>query len=630
MLIIDILFPYNLRPLTYLCPVGLEDKAAAGTLVYAPLKGKTRMGIIYGIDSNFKGKPKTLKEISGLCGHRPALPKEMMSLIEWISGHYLSEPGLALSFVLPSVFFTDKTFRQRKRAAAMPKTPFKPLKITKEDLNATDANKPVLFQSPSYDYQMSYICKAAKAAKKALVLCPTVEEAANLGAVFFGITGIRPIIIHGGLTASQRLCAIEEASGGGKYSIVIGTMSAALFPFIKPSLIIVSDEHSPYYKHERTPRYNARDVAVMRASLENIPVVLMSACPSSDSYFKAATSGRYTYYKPAAGPKRPQVSVVASRSFKKLIPDRVTAGIAAAAEKGGKSFVYINKKGYAAIICKDCGHVEKCPVCKTMLTFYDDMTMRCRRCGYSAKPHDFCPVCSGLDMRKVSPGAQQMEEFIREKTGRQPVRIDSDTAKTPAMFKRAASNALKGDVLVGTKLALNKILFSKRFKLLAAVNPDVYFSFPDYLSAERLYQDVLTIAEMAEKDGRLYLLTALKDEPTYKFLEHYDYEGFMANELNKRSELNYPPFWKMAVITLHYNGDRPLDIKLQLKTDTDVQLLGPAASEDTLKGFNQSSHLIIKAKDSALLIAAARQAADELRKLCTKNKIRLIIDIDPV
>ncbi|MBF0556548.1 MAG: primosomal protein N', partial [Nitrospirae bacterium] len=618
----------------YFCPGGpgdLGEKAVPGAFVYAPLKGTTKMGIVYGITPDFNGKTDALKEISGICTHRSALSQEMMRLIAWIAQYYLAEPGLVLSFVLPRVFFTEKKPPAPRRITDMPKMPFKSQKIKKEELllatSSADTNKAVLLHSPSYDYQLSYICKAAKAAKKALILCPTIEEVKYLGAVFFDTTGIRPIIIHGSLTATQRLMACEDALSGGKYSIVIGTMSAALFPFTKPSLIIVADEHSPYYKHEATPRYNARDVAVMRGRFDNARVILLTCCPCSDSYFKTTTN-EYTYCKPSAAPKRPPISVLATRSFKKLIPDRITTGIKTAAEKGNKSFVYINKKGYSTIICKDCGYVEKCPVCKAMLAFHEDMSMRCQRCGFSARPRDFCPVCSGFDLRKVSPGSQRLEEFIRDKTGLTLRRIDKDTAKTPAIFKRMALSALKSDVVVGTKLSLNKIMFNKHFKILAAVNPDVYFSFPDYLSAERLYQDVMVMAEMAEKDGRIYLLTALKEELTYKFLENYDYEGFISNELKKRKELNYPPFWKMASIEFHYNDEKP-DIKLE-GCAGEVEVLGPVPSEAIIKGYSQSAHMIIKAKDTDALSGAIRRLKESIKQLGPKMKMRLVVDIDPV
>ncbi|MBF0517721.1 MAG: hypothetical protein HQK97_11510, partial [Nitrospirae bacterium] len=351
----------------------------------------------------------------------------------------------------------------------------------------------------------------------------------------------------------------------------------------------------------------------------------MSCCPSVESYFKVTTN-EYAYYKPEQLPKRPPINVLATRSFKKLIPERIITSITNAAAKGGKSFVYINKKGYSTIICRDCGHVEKCPVCKAMLTFHEDLLMRCQRCGFSAKPRDFCPVCSGLDLRKVSPGSQRLEEFLKEKTGLNPVRIDRDTAKTPVIFKRVARQAKKSAAVVGTKLALNKIIFGKHFKILAAVNPDVYFSFPDFLSAERLYQDVLVMTEMAEKDGRLYLLTALKDELTYKYLEDYNYEGFIGNELKKRKELNYPPYWKMASITFHFD-DIKLDIKLE---HSGVEVLGPVSSEVTIKGYSQSAQMIIKAKDSAALAGAVISLKDSINKAYPKGKIRLTVDIDPV
>jgi primosomal protein N' (replication factor Y) len=625
---LDILFPYNLQPLTYLCPDGLMDKAVPGALVYAPLKEKARMGIIYGTAPNFKGKPETLKEITGICPHRPALPQEMMQLIAWIADYYLSEPGLVLSFVLPRDYFSDNDSRSTRRIPDVPKTSFKPLKIKKEDLlilkDAKATPRTVLLHSPSYAWQLSYICKAAKSAGKALILCPSIEEVKHLGAIFFDITGIQPLLIHGSLTAAQRLRVCLDAFSGA-YSIVIGTMSAALFPFIKASLIIVADEHSRYYKHERTPRYNARDVAVIRGKIEGTPVILMSESPSSDSYLKATTN-EYIYYKPATLPKRPQISILKSRSFKKLIPDRITTGITAAADKGDKSFVYINKRGYSTIICKECGHVERCPQCKGMLVFYEDKSLRCQRCGFSQRPRDFCPVCSGFDLREATPGAQRLEEFIREKTGLPSLRIDRDTVKTPALFKRITHKALKSTVIVGTKLALNKIVFNKHFRILAAVNPDLYFSFPDYLSAERLYQDVLVMSEMASKDGRLYLLTALKEEPTYKFLEDYDYEGFIANELKKRKELNYPPYWKMASIAIHYNGER-LDIQLD-GVPGEVEVLGPVSSEGTIKGYGKSAHMIIKARDSAALLGAVKRLKELQKGL--KEKIRLSIDIDPV
>ncbi len=645
MCMIDIIFPLNLPPLTYLCPEELQKKAEIGKLVTAPLRGRIEKGIILEISSNKKHiakKTYKFKEISDIPDRDYILTKKNIKLIEWIKDYYYSEIGLVLKSMLPKEFFKD--IKRRK----ISKTRSESIDYKTIDLNfpiiSDEIYSPIrcdiqnkvfsttLLHSPSYEYEIAFLMTIIKDMDNIIILCPEIIEAEYVSSLIKTILNKSVCLIHSDIKGSRRSEAYEGIING-RYSTVVGTMSSILVPIKKTSLIVVLEEHSPFYKHDKLPRYNARDVAIMRGSIENTPVLLMSLSPSIISLYNSL-KGKYRLIRPEYKTKRPKVHIINIKKTREIISERVVQSIKKSLQYKMKSLVIINKKGYSIIRCADCGHIDECPKCNISLFFYKDKTLRCHKCGFKKGAKNMCDNCSGVSFENLGAGTQRVEETIKLNIPVIPLRLDSDLIKNRRAFKQIYYKAFESSVIIGTKLIAKNILFNNHYHIIAMINPDLYFYIPDYLSMERLFQHIIYLSEMANEKGKIFLQTFSPENKIFDFLKSYDYYGFFKYEMQMRSELFYPPFSRMASILFHYRSsnkndestyinDLPINLS---ELPSYIKIMGPIPSNIHRKGFNKSAQIILKAKDRTSLHNGIRIIYDKARS----KKIRLDIDIDPV
>ncbi|MBF0520156.1 MAG: primosomal protein N' [Nitrospirae bacterium] len=620
MKLIDVIFALNLQPLTYLCPDELSGGAVPGMLVTAPIRNKIKTGIILGNSIYKNENEKTLKPIISLESESPILTHSHLRLIEWVSSYYFSSTGLVLSAVLPDVLF-NKSVTKRKSKPKRTIPLHRPININDSELSAAvDMVKQqcyccMLIKIPDFLYELSYAARLLEEVPSAIVLSPGKTDSEILFDIINNTDTTGTVCINSDLTTAQKRDTYQQLIDGTA-STVIGTMTAALCPIRKPSLIIVLEEQSAYYKQISTPRYNARDVAIMRAYMENIPVILMSKTPSGTSYHNAGI-GKYKYLEIKSDSNPPAVSVVQTRQ---TLSDRVVSTIKTALKKQHKILIFINRRGHSIVVCAECGLIDECPRCKMPLGLHDKKTMLCHRCKHEGKIKEICPRCKGVDLRQVGSGTQKIEEFITKNTEVQPLRVDSDCAKTPKELEKLLIAATKAPIVVGTKILLRRLFFKSHFDLIVVANPDVYFSFPDYMASERLYQDVSILTEMISAEGRLIIQTSIADKDIYRFLRRNDYDSFINSEINKRKQLHYPPYGKLVKIDVHFNDVMP---PAALFLSDEAEVLGPV-NKDTVKGgYKHSVEALIKAKDSG---AVSRV----LSKIMLHKHISVDIDVDPV
>ncbi|MEO5357769.1 MAG: primosomal protein N' [Nitrospirae bacterium YQR-1] len=619
MKLIDVIFPFNLHPLAYICPDELLEKAVPGMAVAAPIRNKIKTGIILR-DSNYKND-KNLKSITGLKGDSPTLSPSHLKLIEWISSYYFSNIGVVLASVVPDNLFSEKSSKRSGKPEKIQQRCM-PLEIKNAELAAiTELVKQnyfstVLIKAPDFLYELSYAVKLLETVPSAIVLCPgkTDSEILTGMAKSAGVSNV--VCINSGLTQKQQRDTFKQLTEGTAARKIIGTMSAVLSPLKNPSLIVVLEEQSALYKHFSSPHYNARDVAIMRAHVENIPVILMSKTPSGTSYHNAGT-GKYKYLEIKSDTRVPNISVVQTRQ---TLSDRVISTIKAAIKKQHNTLVFINRRGHSIIVCAECGLIDECPKCKAPLVIHDNRTMLCHRCRHQGRIREICPRCKGMDLKQAGSGTQKIEEFILKNTEVQPLRVDSDIAKTPKELEKLLITAAKTPIVIGTKILLKRLFFRGHFDLIVVANPDVYFSFPDYLASERLYQDISALSEMAKEAGRIIIQTSVVDKDIYRFLRRYDYKGFIMSEINKRKQLHYPPYSRLANIEIHYN-ESVLPPGLFLSDETEV--LGPIKKEIAKEGYRHTVEAIVKAKDSGALSRL-------VSKLVVHKNLSVDIDVDPV
>jgi len=311
-------------------------------------------------------------------------------------------------------------------------------------------------------------------------------------------------VVHSGLTLTERYDtwrAIRE----GMFSVVVGPRSAVFSPVRNLGVIVVDEEHEQTYKQSESPRYHARDVAVMRAKLEDAVVILGTATPSLESYLNAR-DGKYHLVelteRIAAGPL-PEVEVVdmcaeptvdSQGAFSAVLRDAVTETLG----EGKQVILFLNRRGFASFVqCLSCGHSEMCPNCNVALTYHStDSTMRCHYCGISAKAPDKCPSCEGRNLRFGAPGTQRVERAVGELFPDAVVeRMDVDTTTRHGSHWRILKDFAerKTDILLGTQMIAKGLDFPG-VGLVGVVAADVGLNLPDFRAGERTFQLLTQVA----------------------------------------------------------------------------------------------------------------------------------------
>ncbi len=627
MTVIDIMFPLNVPILRYKSPVELESRLRTGMMVWAPLRGRVRKGIVASIKD--RHEKEELLEIAGIAEEAPILTDEHLKLIEWIEDYYHSNSGLLLKSMLPKEFFKENEIKsKRKSSSAADTAPFTPVDISAQDTGYIKqaASKgrgfeAILHHSPSFDYEISLLIEILKSIDRAIILCPEINEAEYVASILMDFLERETFLIHSGIGGMKRASIYKDIIGMN-LSIVLGTLSSVLIPMKRPSLIVVLQEQSRHYKQEKSPCFNARDVAVKRASIEKIPVLLTSICPSSASYFNAI-QGKYRLMEPEYRKRRFYITVSDTGRGKPVSPGVIIDPVKKASEKSSKSLIIAGRKGYSLLRCHSCGYIEECANCSHPLVFHKDKSLRCRVCGTIKTPGDTCKKCSGITMNVFGAGTQRIEEML-SRFDMTPLRIDSDLIKGRKAFKKTIKSIRKSTVVVATSLINKNFIFSRSFDHIIITGPDISFILPDYLSMERLFQETASVSEKLKDGGRLTIRTSFVTNEVFKFIKARDYKGFIRNEINKRKELGYPPYTNLASLIFHLKENELLPELLDISTD--VTITGPVPSESRRKGYDYSMRVILKAKERN----AINECIREVHKRCTGKNIRVITDIDPV
>jgi primosomal protein N' (replication factor Y) len=351
----------------------------------------------------------------------------------------------------------------------------------------------------------------------------------------------------------------------GQVQVIVGARSAIFAPAHKLGLIVVDEEHETSFKQETTPRYHARDVAVMRARMEGIPIVLGSATPSLESWHNAQR-GQYTLL---GLPKRvldrplPDVGLIdlrheapAKGRYRALSP-RLEQAMRDALGKGGQVILLLNRRGFSTFIhCPACGHVVKCKFCDVALTHHHEReTAMCHYCGFETEPPTRCPECGLGQIRYQGLGTEKLEAEITHKfPGVPAARMDSDSMKRPGSHAKVLDAFKKSEVriLFGTQMIAKGLDFPN-VTLVGVVNADTALFFPDFRAAERTFQLLAQVAGRTgrgESGGRVLVQTFNSDHPSIALASRHDYMRFAELELGHRKEHLYPPFARMARIIL--------------------------------------------------------------------------------
>ncbi len=437
---------------------------------------------------------------------------------------------------------------------------------------AMDApGKPVLLfgvtGSGKTEIYLRAIRRAVDSGRSALVLVPEIALTPQTVERFksrFAEMQDRIAVLHSHLSEGERHDEWHKIRTG-EACIVIGARSSVFAPVTNAGILIVDEEHEPSYKQDEAPRYNARDIAVLRGAREGAAVLLGSATPSLESWQNAA-SGKYRLVRldERADDKRlPVVRVVDLRQSRRGSPDDailsrpLREAIGQRIEKGEQTILFLNRRGYStSMLCEECGHVETCPHCSVALTFHRAvLRLVCHICGHSARAPKACPKCSDPKIRHAGVGTQKVEDaVVRAFPKARIARMDADSMTRKDAYRETLGAFKEGrlDVLVGTQM-IAKGLHFPNVTLVGIVNADLGLHLPDFRAGERTFQLLTQVAGRAgrgETEGEVLVQTFTPFSPSIQFARHHDYEGFMEQELEFRRCFGHPPFCRMVLITL--------------------------------------------------------------------------------
>ncbi len=347
----------------------------------------------------------------------------------------------------------------------------------------------------------------------------------------------------------------------GKVQVVVGARSAVFAPTRNLGLIVIDEEHENTFKQESTPRYHARDVAVMRARLENIPILMGSATPSLESWHNAER-GQYTLLTlPQRVAERPMPPVELidlrheppSRGPHTAISPTLERAMRQALDAGGQVILLLNRRWFSThVYCPDCGHVLACQNCDLALTFHKGRNaLLCHYCGYEAAPAQQCPHCLKATVRYMGLGTEKLHAEITAKfPDRVAQRMDSDTMDRPGSHARVLDAFRDGliHILLGTQMIAKGLDFPN-VTLVGVINADVGLHLPDFRAAERTFQLLSQVAGRAgrgPRGGRVLIQTYTPEHPCIALAAGHDYEHFVQRELEQRRLHSYPPYQRLA------------------------------------------------------------------------------------
>ncbi len=488
---------------------------------------------------------------------------------------------------------------------------------------------------------------AAGMGKQSIVLVPEISLTPQTASRFIARYGPRVAILHSRLSARER-SNIWRRSREGDFDVVIGPRSVVFAPLQRLGLIVVDEEHEPSYKQsDLVPRYNARDVAVVRAQIEDCVCLLGSATPSLES-FQNAVTGKYDLLllperidrRPMPGAEvvdmRVEKNPIFSESLREKIADRFA--------KNQQSILFLNRRGFSKfVLCRDCGHIESCHHCSVSLTYHQrSNTLLCHYCGYRRPAQDVCQKCKSRNLLTRGLGTEKVEKELKSAfPGIRVLRMDMDTTRRKHAHRDIfrAFRRHEADILLGTQMIAKGLDFPL-VTLVGVISADTSLNLPDLRSAERTFQLVTQVAGRtgrSELGGEVVIQTFSPELDAIRAAALHRYREFFSAESLQRSELGYPPFSRMVKITVASRDSllaQTTAEKLKKAIEREnrkggrrLVALGPApAPVFRVKGSYRYS-ILLKAEEP---MSAQRILGPILAGWPAQKNVRLSVDVDPI
>lgn len=515
--------------------------------------------------------------------------------------------------------------------------------------------KPILLYgvtgSGKTEVYLQAIQKAIDEGKGAIVLVPEIALTPQTADRFkkrFAKIKDQVAILHSNLSEGERHDEWRKVLEQ-KARIVIGARSAIFSPVANLGLIVVDEEHENSYKQDISPRYQARDIAVVRGHLEKCPVLLGSATPSLETW-NNAQNDKYELTRMSQridDRKMPLIRIIDMRqearkaqSGPTILSHKLRQAMEERLANGEQTILFLNRRGFAKnILCPECGYVANCRHCSTTMTLHrKEDRLICHICGFSQLPPRSCPECSSKSIVNAGYGTERVEEVLRQVFDRARIaRVDTDAMRRKNQLRDTLSEfrAKKIDILIGTQM-IAKGLHFPNVTLVGILNADVGLHIPDIRAGERTFQLLTQVAGRAgrgELEGEVVVQTYTPHHPSIQFARHHDFEGFAEQELQMRRQFGHPPFLHLVLITarsVHQQRAefslKTLHARLAKELPEDMRLTEPLPSP-LVKSHDQWRYQIILKAASARKLAA--HVSKVMRDLTFPSDVIVTVDVDP-
>ena len=568
------------------------------------------------------------------------LPPPLVDLALWLADYYGSTPARALELVAPAL--RARRGERRESGAGMAGGEPEPAELTLPQeaaiarvVAALDGEGGhFLLAGATGSGKTEVYLQACAAAlgrgRGAIVLVPEIALTPQTVGRFRARFGDRVAVFHSGLTDAARRDERERVVAG-EAPIVIGARSAVFAPVPSLGLICVDEEHDSSYKQESDPRYDARTVAAKRAALEGAVAVYGSATPRPESWERLER----LELGARLGAPMPSVRIVdLRREAGYPLSAPLLAALGKISEEGGKAILLLNRRGLVpALHCRACGVSRRCGRCDVALTVHGDGRLHCHHCGFSEPVPEACPACGSIELARIGAGTQRLErELARHLPELERIRLDADTTAERGALQEALERFAAADrvVLIGTQMVAKGHHFPG-VTLAAVVDADTGMALPDFRAEERTFQLVTQLAGRSGRDapGRVLVQTFQPDASPLVFAARHDVAGFLAEELQRRRELGFPPFGHLvSVVASGSDSTGPERLLREVRSGLGAHdLLGPAPLL-RLRGKHRAQLLAKTDRPRGLaaqVAAVLASAAPAMRR----EGVTAVVDVDP-
>lgn len=668
-------------------------KVAPGTRVSVHFGKREMIGVVRGfryadrgeVPLERLGKPLEYKEIDGVV-ELPAIKREQLEFWQVLADYYLCTVGEVYKAAYPALAVRQESVKSRKspvlflerisfspqgisqRADGHPEQqhadgclePQRLPMLSQRQQGAFDeirahfgsGKRPVLLHGATGSGKTEIYVKLAQEVlakgKNVLYMVPEIALSKELESRLKGYFGERLLLFHSKVTAAQKhfVHSVVLQAGGNSPVVVLGTRSSLFLPFAQLGLVIVDEEHDPSYKQsDPAPRYNARDAAVLLASIYGAHLVMGSATPSFESLYNVSIKKYARVMLPFRyfGAPAPDVEIIDTIKARRVgemkgsFSQKLINALKENMEQGGQSLVFRNRRSYSPMVqCDNCGQIPKCPHCNVSLSYHRyNNTLRCHYCDYTSLFSSRCPQCSSGELVARGAGTERVEEELRELLPLARIeRFDADVAESKREEERIIGSFAKGeiDILVGTQM-LSKGFDFEKLSLVALLQADTVLGMEDFRADERalqLFTQLIGRSGRRGIRGKMLIQSAQKNHPIFKIFKLDTLFPDSSALLDERREFRFAPYVRMVKITLRHRTMEELERLTAAVAAIQVpclEITGPfVPGLERLRGEWQRAFYVKFARDSRLS-HNKRVLMKRLEALNAPNSI--VVDVDP-